>query len=107
MTSKKSFGARIKQRLLVMRGPSAGAAVTSGKAVGREQECSATFRDAYAFSVPAQSDVYMKYCALEETCIFCPRDLPWAEARGHGCTFHMVWHSLQLHTSAPAWSSEA
>lgn len=29
MTSKKSFGARIKQRFLVMHGPSAGAAITS------------------------------------------------------------------------------
>lgn len=30
-----------------MRGPSAGAAATSGKAVGREQECSAAFRDVF------------------------------------------------------------
>lgn len=89
MTSKKSFGARIKQRFSVMHGK-AGAAVTSGQAGGREQECSAAFRDADMLSVPAQSDVYMKYCALEETCVFCPLGLPWAEARSRGCTFHMV-----------------
>lgn len=76
VTSKTSFDARIKQRFLGTRGSAADAVFASGKAVGREQQCSAAFRGVCMFSVPVQNGVYMKYCALEETCISCPLDMP-------------------------------
>lgn len=63
MTSKTSFDARIKQRFLGMRGSAADAVVTSGKAVGREQECSAAFRGClHVFCACAEWYVHEMLC---------------------------------------------
>lgn len=74
MASKKSFDARIKQRFSVVCGPSAGAAVAAVPDSINAESINALLPSELftCFLVPAQSDMYMEYCVLEETCIFCP-----------------------------------